>query len=84
MSPELITSPEQGDILKSRNIPDTLLKAIVDIHTQNKISIKFSSRPSNLAEINRVREGCRLSHTLFNICEGCPFTPTLLICTWMK
>jgi len=25
------------DILKSRNIPDTLLTAIVDIHTQKKI-----------------------------------------------
>jgi transcription initiation factor TFIIIB Brf1 subunit/transcription initiation factor TFIIB len=67
VSPEWVTSPEQGDILKSRNIPDTLLKAIVDIHTQNKISIKFSSRPSNLAEINRVREGCPLSRTLFNM-----------------
>jgi transcription initiation factor TFIIIB Brf1 subunit/transcription initiation factor TFIIB len=56
------------DILKSRNIPDTLLKAIVDIHTQNKISIKFNSKSSKLAEINRgVRQGCPLSPTLFNI-----------------
>jgi len=29
------------NILKSRHIPDTLLKAIVDIHTQNKILIKI-------------------------------------------
>jgi hypothetical protein len=33
------------DILKSRNIPDTLLKATVDIQTQNKIS--------KLVEINK-------------------------------
>jgi hypothetical protein len=56
------------DILKSRNIPDTLLKAIVEIHKQNKISIKFNSRPSNLDEINRVCKDCPLSPTLFNIC----------------
>jgi predicted phosphoadenosine phosphosulfate sulfurtransferase len=31
------------DILKYRNITDTLLKAIVDTHTQSKISIKFNS-----------------------------------------
>jgi hypothetical protein len=43
------------------------LKAVVDIHTQNKISVKFNSRPSNLAEINRVCQGCPLSPTLFNI-----------------
>jgi transcription initiation factor TFIIIB Brf1 subunit/transcription initiation factor TFIIB len=55
------------DILKYRNNPHTLLKAIVDIHTQNKISIKFNSKSSKVAEINRVRQGCLLSPTLFNM-----------------
>jgi hypothetical protein len=41
------------DILKPRNIPDTLLKATVDIHTQDKISIKFNCKLSKLVEINR-------------------------------
>ena len=31
------------NILKSRHIPDTLLKAIVDIYTKNKILIKFNN-----------------------------------------
>jgi hypothetical protein len=55
------------DILKSRSIPDTLLKVIVDIHTQNKnkISIKFNSISSKLPEINReVRHGCPLTYTV--------------------
>jgi len=34
------------NILKSREIPDTLLKAIVDIYTQNKILLKFNNRLS--------------------------------------
>ena len=32
------------NILKSRHIPDTLLKATVDIYTQNKILIKFNNK----------------------------------------
>ena len=56
------------NILKSRQIPDALLKAIVDIYTQNKILIKFSNKLSKLVEINKgVRQCCRLSQTLFNI-----------------
>jgi hypothetical protein len=56
------------DILKSRNIPETILKAIMDIHTQNKISIQFNFKLSKPAEINReVHQGCPLSPTLFNI-----------------
>jgi transcription initiation factor TFIIIB Brf1 subunit/transcription initiation factor TFIIB len=56
------------DILKSRNIPDTSLKATVDIHTQNKISVKLNCKSSKLAEIDRgVHQGCPLSPTLFNI-----------------
>jgi hypothetical protein len=41
------------NILKSKHIPDTLLKAIVDIYTQNKISIKFNNRLSKLVEIKK-------------------------------
>jgi len=56
------------NILKSRHIPDTLLKAIVDIYTQNKILIKFNNKLSKLVEINKgVCLGCSLSPTLFNI-----------------
>jgi len=33
--------------LKSRHIPDTLLKAIVDIYTQNKILIKLKTNYQN-------------------------------------
>ena len=32
------------NILNSRHIPGTLLKAIVDIYTQNKILIKFNNK----------------------------------------
>jgi hypothetical protein len=46
----------------------TLLKGTVDIHTQNKLLIKFNSKSSKPAEINRgVCQGCPLSPTLFNI-----------------
>jgi len=56
------------NILKSRHIPDTLLKAIVDIYTQNKILIKFNNKLSKPVEINKgVRQGCPLSPTLFDI-----------------
>jgi len=55
------------NILKSRHIPDTLLKATVDIYTQNKILINFKNELSKPVEINKgVRQGCRLSPTLFN------------------
>jgi len=40
----------------------------VDISTQNKILIKFNNKLSKPVEINkRVRQGCPLSPTLFNI-----------------
>jgi len=56
------------DILKSIHIPGTLLKAIVDIYTQNKILIKFNNKLSKPVEINKgICQGCRLSPTLFNI-----------------
>ena len=55
-------------ILKSRHIPDTLLKAIVDIHTQNKILITFKNKVSKPVEINKeVHQGRPLSPALFNI-----------------
>jgi hypothetical protein len=45
-------------ILKYRQIPDTLLKATVDVYTQNKIIIKFYNKTSKLVEINKgVRQG---------------------------
>jgi len=55
------------NILKSRHIPDTLLKAIVDIYIK-KILIKFNNKLSKSVEINKgVHQGCPLSPTLFNI-----------------
>ena len=54
------------NILKFRHIPDTLLKTIVDIYTQNKILINYN-KLSKPVEINKgVRQGCPLSSTLFN------------------
>ena len=56
------------NILKSRHIPVTLLKAIVDIYTQNKILKKYNNKLSKLVKINKgVCQGCPLSPTLFNI-----------------
>jgi hypothetical protein len=57
------------NILKSRHIPETLLKSIVDIYAQNKILIKFNKKKlSKPVEINKgVRQGCHLSPTPFNI-----------------
>jgi hypothetical protein len=55
------------NILKSRYIPDTLLKVIVDVYTQNEIIIKFYNKISKLVEINKgVQQGCPLSPALFN------------------
>jgi hypothetical protein len=54
--------------LKYRQIPDTLLKAIVEVYTQNNIIIKLYNKTTKLVEINEaVRLGCPLSPTLFNI-----------------
>jgi len=54
--------------LKSGQFPDTLLKTIVDIYTQNKILIKLNNKLSKLVEINKgIHQSCPLSPTLFNI-----------------
>jgi hypothetical protein len=56
------------NILQSKKIPDALLKAIMDIHTQNKIMIKLNNKPSKPVEINNgVRRGCPLSPIMLNI-----------------
>jgi len=56
------------NILKCSHIPDTFLKAIVDIYTQNKILIKFNKKLSKPVEINKeINKGCPLLTTLFNI-----------------
>jgi hypothetical protein len=56
------------DILKSRHIPDILLKATVDIYTQNKILINFNNKLSKSVEINKgVPQRCPLSPTLFSM-----------------
>jgi hypothetical protein len=56
------------DILKSRNNSDSLLKAKVDTHIQNKMSIKFNSKLSELAEINGGVAKVTLSHLLSLTC----------------
>ena len=54
--------------MKSTHIPDTLVKAIIDIYTQYKILIKFNNKLSKPVKINKaVRQGCPLSPALFNI-----------------
>ena len=54
--------------MEPRQIPDTLLKAIVDIYTQNKCLIKFNNKLSQPVETNKgIRQGCPLSPTLFTI-----------------
>jgi hypothetical protein len=56
------------NILKSRHIPDTLLKAIVNIYTQNNILIKFNNKLSKSVKIIKGgSQGCPLSPTLCNI-----------------
>jgi hypothetical protein len=54
--------------LRNKNIPNRLLKAIIDIYDNNRIRIKFNSGISEYTPINRgIRQGCPLSPTLFNI-----------------
>ena len=51
----------------------------MDIHTQNKVLIKFNSKLSKMAEINK------------GVCQGCPLSPKLfnmylaeIITNWQK
>jgi predicted phosphoadenosine phosphosulfate sulfurtransferase len=51
------------NILKSRHILDTLLKATVDIYTQKKKLIKFNNKLSRPVDNNKgVCQGCPLFH----------------------
>jgi len=50
------------NILKSSQIPGTLLKTIVDIYTQNKILIKFNNKLSKPVEINKEHAKVALFH----------------------
>jgi hypothetical protein len=60
-----------SNTLKCRHIPVTLLRAIVDIYTQNKTLIKFNNKLSKPVEIYKaVRQGCPLLPTPFNIYLG--------------
>ena len=49
-------------------IPNYLLNTIKFIHRNTKVRIKFNDGVSELIHINKgVRQGCGLSHVLFNI-----------------
>jgi len=50
------------NILKSRHIPDTLLKAIVDIYTQNKILIHLTTNYQNRQKLLREYAQAALFH----------------------
>jgi hypothetical protein len=52
MTRYLIAIKTNFNILKSRNIPGTLLQAIVEIYTQHEMLIECNSKLSKLAEIN--------------------------------
>jgi hypothetical protein len=41
------------DILKYRNIPDTLLKTTANTYTKHKILIKFNAKLTKLVDINK-------------------------------
>jgi hypothetical protein len=48
-------------ILSSKNIPNLLLKSIIEIYSGNKIKVKLSNQLSEEHTINhRVRQGCPL------------------------
>jgi cephalosporin-C deacetylase-like acetyl esterase len=55
-------------ILATDNIPDQIIHAIYNIYSNNKISVKTYSNPSEWKSFNKgVRQGCGLSSLLFII-----------------
>jgi hypothetical protein len=55
-------------ILQSKNIANLLLKSVIEIYSRNKIKLKISHQLSEEHTVNhRVRQGCPLTPTLFNI-----------------
>jgi hypothetical protein len=56
------------EILQSKNIPNLLLKSIIEIISENKIKVKINNKLIEERMINHgVREGCPLSPAVFNI-----------------
>jgi predicted RNA binding protein with dsRBD fold (UPF0201 family) len=56
------------EILQSKNIPNSLLKGIIETYSGTKIKVKINNQLSEEHTINHgVRKGCPLSPTLFNI-----------------
>jgi hypothetical protein len=55
------------EILQSKNIPNLLLKSIIEIYFGKKIKVKIKNQLSDHTINHGVRHGCPVSPTLFNI-----------------
>jgi hypothetical protein len=56
------------EILQSKNIPNLLLKSIIEICSGNKMKVQINSQLAEEHKIHhRIRQGCPLSPTLFDI-----------------
>jgi hypothetical protein len=56
------------EILLSKNIPNLLLKSIIEIYSGNKIKVKINSQLAKEHTVyHGIRQGCPLSPTLFKI-----------------